>query len=264
MRLFKNRPLYEKIILTLGIVLSSLFIFGNIYQFLSLGNAVVNNDANRIKFLLRLGYAADPPLRMAVANGNVEITDILIFHGANINTQDEYGHTLLDYAIIFNRTEVAKLLIEKGIQLNNHNLGEAASHGNREITDLLIKKGLNVNAPYWINEEDANLFNKSQRPDVPCACCPSPLNFAAYHNHSEVVELLLDHGADINDNGKDCFTPLHSAAAHRAEKTVKLLLSKGANVNAIDKEGHTPLYYATKNEDITVQQILISAGGIRK
>jgi ankyrin repeat protein len=262
MRNFKTKPLHEKILIAFGIVLLLFFTFIYIHNFFSLGHAVVNNDVTRVKLLLKMGLAVNPtagqtsfsPLRMAVSNGYKEICEILISHGDNINIEDEHGNTLLDDAILFKRNEVAKLLIEKGIQLNDYNLNNAAYHGNQEIAELLIKKGLNPNASLK--------FSRTINRD--CSCCPTPLITAASNNHSEVAQLLIEHGAHINSSVNNCYTPLHAAASHRAMKTVKLLIHRGANVNAQDEQGHTPLFYATKNEDIDVQQVLIAAGAVRK
>ncbi len=261
MSYFKNKPFHEKILITLGIAILSLFAIVHIDKLFSLDDAVINNDATRVKLLLLMGYVANPkdqqtfwfaPLETAVVRGNKKIAEILILHGADINIKGEHDLTLLDVAIMTNKNDMAKFLIEKGIQLNEQNLDWAVRNGNKEIAELLINKGLDVNAPYTLK------FNRS------CHCCPTPLVVAASKNQSEVAQMLFEHGANINGNEKNCYTPLHAAAEHRAEKTVKLLLGKGADVNAEDGEGHTPLYYATENEDITVQQILITAGAIRK
>ena len=66
----------------------------------------------------------------------------------------------------------------------------------------------------------------------------------------EVVKLLLEYGADVNDRGEDGNTPLHRATKlHKATKQcyleiVKLLLEYGADVNARNKDGNTPLRFA--------------------
>ena len=51
-------------------------------------------------------------------------------------------------------------------------------------------------------------------------------------DRTEIVELLLSFGADIQDRGINGYTPLHYAASLDDPKTVELLLAHGADPNA--------------------------------
>lgn len=71
-----------------------------------------------------------------------------------------------------------------------------------------------------------------------------PLHEAANHGFTEVVEVLLDNGATINDKGGtscDGVTPLHDACGNGALEVVELLLNKGANATLRTDLGSTPL-----------------------
>ncbi|XP_033120305.1 tonsoku-like protein isoform X2 [Anneissia japonica] len=75
-------------------------------------------------------------------------------------------------------------------------------------------------------------------------CGWTPLHESCNHGHYEVVELLLDHKANINDPGGDLcgkVTPLHDAINCGHFKVAQLLIRRGANVHAVDAEGQTPL-----------------------
>jgi len=81
----------------------------------------------------------------------------------------------------------------------------------------------------------------------------------AHDDRSEVVKLLLDHGADPNrptvpNMSTGCFwrdvrtcgeTPLHRAAAFGNVRTVELLLAAGADKRLRDANGDTPLSWAS-------------------
>lgn len=117
--------------------------------------------------------------------------------------------------------------IDSSNGINETALGIATFAGNKEITELLIKNGANVNF------QDA--FGVA------------PLHGAARTNRLEVIKLLLENKADINlptTTGKE--TPLHYAARFNNPDIVKFLLEKGAVRDAKDASGSTPLDAAKK------------------
>lgn len=71
-----------------------------------------------------------------------------------------------------------------------------------------------------------------------------PLHEASNHGFKDIVELLLDNKASINDKGGtscDGFTPLHDACGNGRLETVELLLERGANATLRNDLGNTPL-----------------------
>jgi ankyrin repeat protein len=84
----------------------------------------------------------------------------------------------------------------------------------------------------------------------------TPLHLAVLHCHTNVVDLLLKNGADVNHEGKDNETPLHLAAQEGCIDAVSMLLEKGANVNPHDRQRRTPLTRAKQwHQDVTVEFI---------
>lgn len=89
----------------------------------------------------------------------------------------------------------------------------------------------------------------------------TPLLFSSVAGRAEVVELLLDHGADITERDAEERTALHHAAFHGNSSTVALLLERGADVGAREFRGRTPLFMATNwGDDLETVQTLIAAG----
>ena len=82
-----------------------------------------------------------------------------------------------------------------------------------------------------------------------------PLILAVLKDNSEIVQLLLDNGADIEitAKNKDEGKPLHWAVYFQQEEMVSFLLSSGANVNSLDGNGLTPLDTAS-GVKLTVMQ----------
>ena len=89
-----------------------------------------------------------------------------------------------------------------------------------------------------------------------------PLNIAAAYGPAEMVTLLLEAGAKLEQPGRDGQHPLHNAVNLGHTDIVALLIGKGAPVNAKDKRGRTPLYNfaCTAGSDIEIARMLLAAG----
>lgn len=68
----------------------------------------------------------------------------------------------------------------------------------------------------------------------------TPLQAASSRNHTRIMEMLIEAGADVNVKERNGMTPLHRACQRNDENMIKFLVSKGADVNAVDNNGHTP------------------------
>ena len=70
-----------------------------------------------------------------------------------------------------------------------------------------------------------------------------PLHLASLKGNKEMVQILLDNGAEISlrATNKDKATPLHWAAFFGQKDVVSLLLGAGAPINVLDANNATPL-----------------------
>jgi len=89
----------------------------------------------------------------------------------------------------------------------------------------------------------------------------TPLQLAAYHGHTDVVEYLASKGANVTAINQDGLTALHLAALSDFKDTVLALLSHGAEVNARDADGLTPLVLANQRHHADIVQLLRQHGG---
>jgi E3 ubiquitin-protein ligase HECTD1 len=80
------------------------------------------------------------------------------------------------------------------------------------------------------------------------------LNWAAAFGSFEMVEYLLEHGADVNRGVKS--SSLHYAACFGRPNIVKLLLQYGADPELRDEDGHTPLEKAQERGDEWHRQVI--------
>ncbi|KAM3595020.1 uncharacterized protein V6R79_017174 [Siganus canaliculatus] len=73
-------------------------------------------------------------------------------------------------------------------------------------------------------------------------CGWTPLHEASNHGHYDIVAMLLDHGANINDPGGplcEGVTPLHDALSCGNFKVARLLVERGASVTLRNSKGIT-------------------------
>lgn len=87
------------------------------------------------------------------------------------------------------------------------------------------------------------------------------LHRAAEHQKPEVVQLLLDRGADVTEGNNWGATPLHYVAYGTGDVAVaQLLLDHGADVNATRTDGWTPLMCAVEESNTQLVKFLIDNG----
>jgi ankyrin repeat protein len=75
------------------------------------------------------------------------------------------------------------------------------------------------------------------------------LGYASFNEHTELVEILLDAGADVNATESDQATALHSACIHGYVEIVKLLLRHSPNLDLRDEDGKTALRIAVERAE---------------
>ena len=118
---------------------------------------------------------------------------------------------------------------------------EAAATGNTESLKQQLNAGTDVN--------QKNSYDGS-----------TALNHAAWHGHMEIVQLLLENGANTNAKRNDGWTPLHDAATQGHEEIAELLIANGADINTKDDGERTPLYVAAHEGQKNIAEILIAKG----
>ena len=65
---------------------------------------------------------------------------------------------------------------------------------------------------------------------------PPPIHWAIWQGKTKMVELLLDHGADIERRDADRkATPLHYAITYGQKEIIRLLVARGADLKNDDK-----------------------------
>ena len=116
----------------------------------------------------------------------------------------------------------------------------AAMNGDLAGVQAELDKGVDVDVD--VKDEDGN----------------SSLHWGATKGHKEVVELLIDQGADLDSKDESGMTPLHVA---KNKAIAELLITKGADVNEANKMGETPLDLAGFNVGDHTYDLRLKHGG---
>lgn len=168
-----------------------------------------------------LGLAATSfhPFRAGVQN---DLLELLLDHGAEIDHRTSAGkrQSSVRDALANGRAEAAEFLVERGARLN---LEGAAGIGRLDV----VKRFFN---------DDGTRKAKTSRKQVQAAFLS-----ACGWGRNEVVEFLMDKGADLNDGGSDGQTALHCAVISGQLETVKLLLKFSPALEATNIYGGTVL-----------------------
>ena len=174
----------------------------------------------------------------ACDGGHLSISSLLIKKGADINGALPKGYrTPLGTAALNKNLNIVNLLINNGASINQEELISAIAGGNKDVVDIIINRGNDLNISNGLFE-------------------------AVYNEKLEIVRLLIEEGADINIKSVNHYifgdsnkTPLHFAAAGDYKQISEVLITNGAKVNATDAEGETPLdlaIFKRNNETATL------------
>ena len=160
------------------------------------------------------------------------VCHLLIDAGADVETKDERGRSPLHYACDSGALDVVKMLVEAGAGVRATYeegvtcLQDAANGGHTETVRYLV--GL---PEVDVNHRDGDNY--------------TALHYASGEGDADVVQLLLDAGADIEMKNNDGRSPLHSVCESGALDVVKMLVEAGAGVRATDNQGDTCLTLAS-------------------
>ena len=232
------------------------------------------------------------PLHLAALYGEVKVASVLVEYNANIDSLDNEGKTPFHLLLEGNGRddddilELARLLLEHGANPNARKktmytpLHSAALHGRLEIAQVLLDHGADPNAETERCDTALNLVSRgeydSQENGASIARLllkhgvdvhlknkneDTALLWAAYKGRLEIIQLLLDHGANPNEENIHSVTPLHLVAHGKynsQEHSVgiaRLLLEHGVNPNSWEKTKYTPLHTAALHGRLEIAHV---------
>lgn len=193
----------------------------------------------------------DVKLRMEVMKWRMadpEVVKSLIEQGADPNSRDREGKTVLMDAVKGSPRKIIDILIDGGadvdaVDRSGHNaIYIAAFHGYEGQMDQLAERGADLNA-------------SASHSGMPMLC------WAIKEGKWGFAKWLISKGADVDmEDPSTGTTPLMYATAWPSLNIIRLLLSKGADPEKKNREGKNAMWYA-KEVDKNVWRFEMEAGG---
>lgn len=163
-----------------------------------------------------------------------------------LQAQDIAGSTPLHEAVRYGQTDIAKLLLGAGARV------DALDAVGKSPFLLIIPSDKQYAMYSALMMYNADVTQKDMYGDTVLHVC----TMADVSN--DVLQLLVSHGAPINERNKKGVTPLNLAIEKGNMAHVVFYAQAGADINAEDMDGNTPLTRALESPDITMLQTLVT------
>lgn len=215
----------------------------------------------------------------AARNGHISVLAMLKKYDANMNAQDKLGRTPLYNAVLREKIETIRYLLDEAgtdpfakTQSGANVLHLASLKNLRESTAHLLERKIfapdiradNGATPLHYASDSAECAkllleygcDKDARDLEGC----TTLLAAVSQNNIQVIESLLAHGASVSIPDNDGITPMHIACANGFEALFVILLKHNAEIDPTDNNGTTPLILAAGRGHYNLVATLIASG----
>jgi ankyrin len=254
--------------------------------------ASVNGSAAMVQLLLEAGANPNASLLLgetavmaAARSGNAQVTEQLLARGANANARAARGQTALMWAVAQRHPEVVRVLLARGADVHARSetwsqMMAVSPHGAPEY-NRMIPFGSNTPLMFAARAGDLEsaklLVAAGAKVNDVDAWGVSVMVLAAHSGFTDLVDFLLDKGAEVNASGAG-FAALHEAIMRRDEPLVRTLLAHGANPSLPLKDwtptrrqssdfhfepelvGATPFWLAARFTQPNVMRLLVERG----
>ncbi|XP_054273906.1 protein phosphatase 1 regulatory subunit 12B-like isoform X3 [Macrosteles quadrilineatus] len=221
--------------------------------------ACAAGDKEEVLRLLEQGAVIDTvnvdglsALHQACIDDNLDMVEFLVKHGADVNKGDNEGWTPLHATASCGFISIAKFLIEHGANVASvNNDGELPVDiaESDEMEDMLQQhideQGIDCDEAR--NEEERMMLKDARewlamgeiREELHSKTRASALHVAAAKGYINVIELLLQAGADVDTQDADGWTPLHAAAHWGQKESCEMLIQHMCDMDTKNLVGQT-------------------------
>ena len=185
-------------------------------------------------------------LEKAASNNHLDVLEVLLNLGMDINSVTEDDNTALIMASLYGHVDTVKYLIDAGAELELRNVQgntavmAATFKGHALVVRELVSAGASPNA---YNNDDVH-----------------PVVLAARSNFPKVLRELLKAGGEVNVADKFNNSPLSLCAKSNHMDCVNQLLARGADLEVVDSTGQTALHHTYVNNHKQASKALSLAG----
>lgn len=230
---------------------------------------------------------------LARAKQRINLMEALIEKNANVNARNKAGWTPLHIAVVNGSYAKAKLLVEKGADVNaeikEHDddtpLHLASWQDDKKMAQMLIKQGADLSAngeegtpletafnlrAYGVarsiikelrKRKELTLTQERELPKLPPKKEVQPLYSQRETDYDkEIKQQVLSGKLDVNAKDGLGNPLLNRAISKGTPDLVKFLVKRGADVNVADKQGWTPLHLAVALHSYEKAKILLDNG----
>ena len=197
------------------------------------------------------------PLLAVLGEGHIEIVELLLKHGADIDIREAMGKTMLLMAITWLEDndillDTVEFLLTHGVDVNaqddtfTSSLHLAGGYSfTWPVVTILLKHGADVNS------QDNNCKTPLHR------LLEAEIYDGKDEDDSNQVRLLLEHGAEVNRRDKEHQTPLLLAMKRSWFKTARILVEHGADANTANRGGKTLLHILFSDNGIDDEDVVL-------
>lgn len=220
------------------------------------------------------------PLHLASIHMKMEAVNLLLTRGSGINEVDKEGWTALHNAAYNGHESIVETLLQKGalVDAKAHSgltaLHVAAQDGHTNVIELLLRHKANLQcissmgsalhfAVYGGHGSAVrSLLDHGINPALRDPLGATALHVAAESPESttDIIEMLLEHGADLNVVTQEGETALNLGIRRKYEGVVKVLLKHNADCEITPKDGWRPLLAAVATGEVNVVRLLLDHG----
>ncbi|GMG07994.1 unnamed protein product [[Candida] boidinii] len=233
-------------------------------------NLCLNNyKDNNKKFITKKDISGRNCLHYITENGRNDLLTLLLENkfidsetkNFLLNSTDNVSISPLLLAIVHNHLTSIEILLKNGangfplqddLKPTYLPLNIACKFGNDKVVKLLLQQ---FGSPDLAKEK--KLLTHSFQTNAEGLL---PLHIVASSGHDNLIPLLLEYGADINQKDKlNKWSPIFYSVTRGFASTTEKLINYGAHFDIQDEDDFTPLYYAIWEGEVDVLNILMNS-----